>query len=216
MSSIGISVSSPVSSLLMPRRLARDAQQDAAEALAAGQRNVRVRPSSRDRRSARNPSAAPAAGRFPVKTVQADRRCRPDRRHRAPARARARRARSRSTDMVPSGRSAMICTVWPAEPETRTRTSRKPRLSSTGAASAATRAEIPVSVTSRGSLSCCSLAASVMLNGPTASAILPSLQRVKIPARFQACRLRRAPVIKKSGSRAGPTLIRTDRTIRPL
>ena len=45
---------------------------------------------------------------------------------------------------VPSGRSAMICTVQPSAPDTRTRTSRKPRPSSTGSAMAATRAATPL------------------------------------------------------------------------
>ena len=53
------------------------------------------------------------------------------------------------TDMVPSGRSAMICTVQPFVPVTRTRTRLKPRSSITGSTMAATRAATPVSVISR-------------------------------------------------------------------
>jgi hypothetical protein len=59
-------------------------------------------------------------------------------------------------DIEPSGRSAMIWTVQPSAPDTRTRTSRRPRPSSTGSAIAATRAATPVSAISRGSFgSCC-------------------------------------------------------------
>jgi hypothetical protein len=57
--------------------------------------------------------------------------------------------------MLPSGRSAMICTVQPARPEIRTRTSRKPRLSSTGSTSAAKRAATPCSTIRRGSEAGC-------------------------------------------------------------
>jgi hypothetical protein len=53
--------------------------------------------------------------------------------------------------IVRSGRSAMIWTVQPESPETRTRTSRKPKPASTGSAIVATRAAEPCSMMRRGS-----------------------------------------------------------------
>ena len=67
-------------------------------------------------------------------------------------RQRARGASQSSISMVPSGRSAMIWTVQPDSPETRTRTSRYPSAFSTGSATMATRAAIPVSAISRRSV----------------------------------------------------------------
>ena len=55
--------------------------------------------------------------------------------------------------MVPSGRSAMICTVQPLVPVTFTRTIRKPRSSTTGSMMAVTRDATPFSVISRFSVS---------------------------------------------------------------
>ena len=56
-----------------------------------------------------------------------------------------------ATVIVPSGRSAMICTVDPLRPDRTTRTKRKPRSASTGSAMAAIWAAKPVSPMKRAS-----------------------------------------------------------------
>ena len=71
--------------------------------------------------------------------------------HRAPATARREISAHSSMVIVPSGRSAMICTVAPLRPETTTRTRRKPRSASTGSASAAISPAKPVSPMKRAS-----------------------------------------------------------------
>jgi hypothetical protein len=55
------------------------------------------------------------------------------------------------TEIVPSGRSAMICTVVPLRPDKTTRTKRKPKSVSTGSAMAASWAAKPVSPMKRAS-----------------------------------------------------------------
>jgi hypothetical protein len=119
----------------------------------------------------------------------------------------------------------MICTVQPARPDTLTRTKRSPSSASTGTTIDPTRAANPVSAITRGSPS----ASLPVTSPPVASlpvALVPAFEFaakvadvikrrvavVSISRPAESCVLQ---VIKKSGSRAGPTL--TIRSInRPL
>src|SRR6266566_3006310 len=88
-----------------------------------------------------------------------------------------------SIAMVPSGRSAMICTVQPSSPETRTRTNRNPRSISTGAAIAAMRDATPVSAIRRGS------ARMALSIGPVSTAGVASVVMVRAACLSSRCRL---------------------------
>ena len=120
-----------------------EALEHAAKPLAARRSAPSVRSWPRVRPSPRSPTAAPAAGRCRARKPPAGRRRRSDRARRAAARSPARWPRSPRRSCVPSGRSAMICTVLPSRPDTATRTRRKPRSLSAGSTSAATRAAAP-------------------------------------------------------------------------
>ena len=184
----------------------------------------RSRPSRRGRHSARNPSGAPAAGRCRARRSPADRRARSGRRHRAPATARAMTASQSSIVIVPSGRSAMICTVQPSSPETLTRTSRNraPRAPAPRSRRRAPPRRSPRSGAAR-RVCQCRVGARRVGGGLGARRDGRRCRQasgcrcldLSCPAQSCAPQVLRPQVIKKSGSRAGPTL--TSRSIiRPL
>ena len=122
-----------------PRRdLARLRRPRARRGTACGPRSA---PSSRSwpraRPRPRNRTAAPAACRCRARRSRACTGPGSGRAHRAAGDKLREMSAHSSTVIVPSGRSAMICTVVPLRPETATRTSRKPRSLSTGSTRAA-------------------------------------------------------------------------------